>query len=183
MAKRIFKSKVKIAAKVPGIDWWYDTANHAAEATAGLFTGVPDNLSVYKSIADTLEILGATFNFTCAELSTDEQRKANASCNPQKLVEQVLGVAEQSKVSIAWGIASAIAKENASAVEEYRSYNWIIDVAINRSISYFTYLRLGPELMKDTERFERFQDFVKGMNERTPITFPVEASPSASGGQ
>lgn len=75
--------------QVPGIHWWYDTESHAAEATAGLFNGVPNNLSVYKSIADTLEVLDATFIFTCAELSTDDQRKANAFCNPEELVKQV----------------------------------------------------------------------------------------------
>jgi hypothetical protein len=44
---------------------------------------------VYKSIADTLEVLGASFILTCAELSTTGQEKANASCDPEKLVEQV----------------------------------------------------------------------------------------------
>jgi len=75
--------------QVPGIHWWYDRNSHAAEATAGLFNGVPDNLSVYKSIADTLEVLSATFILTCAELSTAGQQKFNAFCNPEKLVKQV----------------------------------------------------------------------------------------------
>jgi hypothetical protein len=75
--------------QVPGIHWWYDTESHAAEATAGLFNGVPDNLSVYKSIAETLKVLGATFIFTCAEVSTPGQEKAKASYDPKKLVEQV----------------------------------------------------------------------------------------------
>jgi hypothetical protein len=75
--------------QVPGIHWWYGTGSHAAEATAGLFTGVPDSLSVYKSIAGTLKDLGATFIFTCAEMRNDEQKAANAFCEPELLVDQV----------------------------------------------------------------------------------------------
>jgi hypothetical protein len=74
--------------QVPGIHWWYGTPSHAAEATAGLFTGVPDSLSVYESIAGTLKDLG-TFIFTAAEMTDSEQKNANASCEPELLVQQV----------------------------------------------------------------------------------------------
>ncbi|CAK9193496.1 unnamed protein product [Sphagnum troendelagicum] len=153
-AKRIFQSEVKIAAKVPGIHWWYDTESHAAEATAGLFNGVTDNLSVYKSIADTLEVLRATFIFTCAELSNDGQKKANAACDPEKLVKEVMEVAGRSNVSRA--------AENALEAYDKESYNRIIRVADTHDISYFTYMRLGPNLMDQTH-LAVFKKFVEGM--------------------
>jgi len=73
--------------QVPGIHWYCGTENHAAEATAGLFAGDPQNtLSVYESIAQTLESLKATFIFTCAEMKNDPNI---ATDRPQELVEQV----------------------------------------------------------------------------------------------
>ncbi|KAH9549170.1 hypothetical protein CY35_10G005700 [Sphagnum magellanicum] len=154
-AKDVFKSRnVKIAAKVPGIHWWYDDESHAAEATAGLFNGVPNHLSVYKSIADTLEVLSATFILTCAELTTAGEKYANASCNPEALVEQVLGVAKDSKVSRAC--------ENALAAYDKDSYDRIINVAFHHNISYFTYMRLDSTLMGQP-CLDDFKDFVGGM--------------------
>jgi len=73
--------------QVPGIHWWYGTLSHAAEATAGFFEGDPKkNLSVYKSIADMLESLEATFIFTCAEMKDDPN---NATGKPGTLVTEV----------------------------------------------------------------------------------------------
>jgi len=74
--------------QVPGIHWWDGKPSHAAEATAGLFAGDPQNtLSVYESIAKTLESLGkASFIFTCAEMKDDPNDKSD---KPQTLVKQV----------------------------------------------------------------------------------------------
>jgi beta-amylase len=73
--------------QVPGIYWWYDTKSHAAEATAGLFTG--DGNSVYRSIARMLANNNALFNFTCAEMRNVERIGDNAYCNPEGLFTEV----------------------------------------------------------------------------------------------
>ncbi len=72
--------------QVPGIYWYCNDPSRAAEATAGLFSGGPDNLFVYKSIAGILKNLGATFIFTCVE---KEDNPSNETDKPQVLVEQV----------------------------------------------------------------------------------------------
>ncbi|CAK9193641.1 unnamed protein product [Sphagnum troendelagicum] len=179
-AYEIFNPKgIKIAAKVPGIHWCYGTKSHAAEATAGLFAGDSgNNLFVYDSIvnmlknlqADTPESLKATFIFTCAEMKDD----SNKTDKPQTLVMQVLRDAQPDGVFIAC--------ENGSEAYDMASYNRIIGLADTFNISYFTYMRLEPELMKDQARLELFRQFVTGMNARTPIKSPEEASPSAAVG-
>jgi len=73
--------------QVPGIHWYFNSPSHAAEATAGLFAGNPeDTLSVYKSITEMLKSVKATLNLTCAEMKDDSNNKTD---EPQELVEQV----------------------------------------------------------------------------------------------
>jgi len=57
-----------------------------------------------------------------------------------------------------------IACENGSEAYDMASYNRIIGLADTFNISYFTYMRLEPELMKDQARLELFRQFVTGMN-------------------
>jgi len=72
--------------QVPGIYWYCIDPSRAAEATAGLFEGGPDSLSVYESIAGILNNLGATFIFTCVEKENAAGDKIN---KPKTLVDQV----------------------------------------------------------------------------------------------
>ncbi|CAK9859081.1 unnamed protein product [Sphagnum jensenii] len=168
-AKRIFQSEVEIAAKVPGIHWWYDTDSHAAEATAGLFAGDPkDNVYVYRSIADTLKDLGATFIFTCAEMTNAEQKNANASCDPELLVQQVLQMVSSREVPIAC--------ENALPRYNKEAFARIQDVAAKNHIVCFTYLRLDGPLMED-KNFKEFGNFV-GEMKALRITSPQGATTS-----
>ncbi|KAH9549173.1 hypothetical protein CY35_10G005800 [Sphagnum magellanicum] len=169
IASEIFNPKgIKIAAKVPGIHWWYGIGSHPAEATAGLFTGVPDSLSVYKSIAVTLKDLGATFIFTCAEMRDNEQKNANAFCEPELLVKQVLQVVRDSEVPIAC--------ENALSRYDEEAFQRIQQVAAANEIDYFTYLRLDGVLMTEPN-FENFKTFVSNMK-ALPITSPQGESTS-----
>ncbi len=59
---------------------------------------------------------------------------------------------------------ASIACENGSDVDDRGKYNQIIGVADRYNISYFTYMRLIPELMTNAARFGLFQEFVGGMN-------------------
>jgi beta-amylase len=152
IADEIFKpAGVEIAAKVPGIYWYCNHPSRAAEATTGLFTG--DNPSVYDLIAGMLQEMGATFIFTCVE---KEDVAGNNTDRPQGLVQEVLGAAQLKGASRAC--------ENGSEVPDEDTYNRIIGVALTHNISYFTYMRLGSELMTNPAHFGRFQRFVNGMN-------------------
>ncbi|XWS32187.1 hypothetical protein CRYUN_Cryun23aG0139100 [Craigia yunnanensis] len=92
-----------IAAKLPGIHWWYKTASHAAELTAGFYN--PCNRDGYTAIVAMLQKHGAALNFACAELHFLEQHEdlREALADPQGLVWQVLNAA--------WDVCIPVASE------------------------------------------------------------------------
>lgn len=75
--------------QLSGIHWWYKTASHAAELTAGFYN--PSNRDGYAPIAAMLKKHGAALNFTCVELRTLDQHESfpEALADPEGLVWQV----------------------------------------------------------------------------------------------
>ncbi|PQP91539.1 hypothetical protein Pyn_07596 [Prunus yedoensis var. nudiflora] len=74
--------KLKLAAKVSGIHWWYKADNHAAELTAGYYN-LKDR-DGYRPIARMLSRHHAILNFTCLEMRDSEQ-SADAKSAPRNL--------------------------------------------------------------------------------------------------
>ncbi|XP_059455788.1 beta-amylase 2, chloroplastic isoform X1 [Corylus avellana] len=150
-----------IAAKVSGIHWWYKTASHAAELTAGFYN--PSNRDGYAPIAAMLKKHGAALNFTCVELRTLDQHEdfPEALADPEGLVWQVLNAA--------WDVCIPVASENALSCHDREGYNKILENAKpltdpdGRHLSAFTYLRLSPVLM-ERDNFMEFERFVKRMH-------------------
>ncbi|CAN6461676.1 unnamed protein product [Victoria cruziana] len=150
-----------IAVKLSGIHWWYKTASHAAELTAGFYN--PCNRDGYSPIAEMLKKHNATLNFTCVELRTLDHHEdfPEALADPEGLVWQVLNAA--------WDVNVQVASENALPCYDRDGYNKILENAkpLNnpdrRHLSAFTYLRLGPALM-ERHNFLEFERFVKGMH-------------------
>ncbi|GAV92042.1 Glyco_hydro_14 domain-containing protein/DUF822 domain-containing protein [Cephalotus follicularis] len=150
-----------IAAKLPGIHWWYKTASHAAELTAGFYN--PCNRDGYTRIMTMLKKHGAALNFTCAEMRMLDQCEdfQEALADPNGLVWQVLNAA--------WDVCIPVASENALPCNDRVAYNKILDNAkpLNdpdgRHFSSFTYLRLSPLLMERQNLME-FEQFVKRMH-------------------
>ncbi|XP_062154026.1 beta-amylase 2, chloroplastic isoform X2 [Alnus glutinosa] len=150
-----------IAAKVSGIHWWYKTASHAAELTAGFYN--PSNRDGYAPIAAMLKKHGAALNFTCVELRTLDQHEdfPEALADPEGLVWQVLNAA--------WDVCIPVASENALSCHDREGYNKILENAKpltdpdGRHLSAFTYLRLSPVLM-ERHNFMEFERFVKRMH-------------------
>ncbi|CAA6655587.1 unnamed protein product [Spirodela intermedia] len=150
-----------IAAKVSGIHWWYKTASHAAELTAGFYN--PCNRDGYTAIAATLKKHDAALNFTCVELRTLDQHEdfPEALADPEGLVWQVLNAAWDAKIQVA--------SENALPCYDREGYNKILENAKpyddpdGRHLSAFTYLRLSPGLMEG-HNFIEFERFVKKMH-------------------
>lgn len=151
----------KIAAKVSGIHWWYKTASHAAELAAGFYN--PGNREGYGALAAMLGRHGAALNFTCVELRTLEQEASapEAMADPEGLVWQVLNAA--------WDASISVASENALPCYDRAGYNKILENAKprqdpdGRSLAAFTYLRLNPTLMEETN-FKEFARFVKRLH-------------------
>lgn len=151
----------RIAAKVSGIHWWYKTASHAAELAAGFYN--PSNCDGYAPIARMLKKHGAALNFTCVELRTldHEEGFPEAMADPEGLVWQVLNAA--------WDASIPVASENALPCFDRDGYNKILENAKPRNdpdgrhLEAFTYLRLSPTLMEETN-FSEFERFVKRMH-------------------
>lgn len=150
-----------IAAKLSGIHWWYKTASHAAELTAGFYN--PCNRDGYAPIASMLKKHDATLNFTCVELRTVDQHEdfPEALADPEGLVWQVLNAA--------WDVSIPVASENALPCYDREGYNKILENAKplsnpdGRHLSAFTYLRLSSVLMEN-HNFVEFERFVKRMH-------------------
>ncbi|EOX95971.1 hypothetical protein QUC31_005312 [Theobroma cacao] len=169
LAKLAFEGTC-IAAKLPGIQWWYKTASHAAELTAGFYN--PCNRDGYSAIAAMLHKHGATLNFACPELHLLEQHEdlREALADPQGLVWQVLNAA--------WDVCIPVASENALLCHDRMGYNKILDnlKLVNdpdgRHFASFTYLRLSPLLM-ERQNFMEFERFVKRMHGEAVLDLQV----------
>ncbi|XVF01814.1 hypothetical protein REPUB_Repub04eG0121800 [Reevesia pubescens] len=160
--KAFLGCKLKLAAKVAGIHWWYKSDSHAAELTSGYYN-LKDR-DGYRPIARMLSRHYAMLNFTCLEMRDSEQR-ADAKCGPQELVQQVL--------SGGWREQLEVAGENALSRYDRNGYNQILLNArpngihtegLPKQIMYgVTYLRLSDDLLKE-KNFKIFRTFVKKMH-------------------
>lgn len=160
LAKLAFE-ETPISAKISGIHWWYKTASHAAELAAGFNNSC--HRDGYTPIARMFKKHNTTFNFTCVELRTMEQAKLfpEAMADPEGLVWQVL--------NSAWDAGIHVASENALACYDRDGYNKILENAKPRQdpdghhLAAFTYLRLNPTLMEESN-FKEFTRFVKRLH-------------------
>ncbi|XP_054812625.1 beta-amylase-like isoform X2 [Prosopis cineraria] len=154
--------KVKLAAKVAGIHWWYKTESHAAELTTGYYN--LNDRDGYRPIARMLSRHNAILNFTCLEMRNLEQT-SEAKSGPQELVQQVL--------SGGWIEGLEVAGENALSRYDKEGYDQILLNArpngVNRrgppklKLYGVTYLRLSDELLKGSN-FYIFKIFVIKMH-------------------
>ncbi|KAM0899484.1 hypothetical protein ACQ4PT_021332 [Festuca glaucescens] len=150
-----------IAVKVSGIHWWYKTASHAAELTAGFYN--PCNRDGYAPIAQVLKKHGAALNFTCVELRTMDQHEVfpDALADPEGLVWQVLNAA--------WDAGIQVASENALPCYDRDGFNKTLENAKPRNdpdgrhLFGFTYLRLCSVLF-ERPNFTEFERFVRRMH-------------------
>ncbi|XVF56512.1 hypothetical protein PTKIN_Ptkin06aG0127200 [Pterospermum kingtungense] len=159
--KAFLGCKLKLAAKVSGIHWWYKSENHAAELTAGYYN--LNDRDGYRPIARMLSRHdGAILNFTCLEMRDSEQDAA-AKSGPEELVQQVLSGGWREKIEVAG--------ENALSRYDSYGYNQILLNARPSGVTEegrpkmygVTYLRLSDTLLED-DNFELFKTFVKKMH-------------------
>ncbi|KAI9094225.1 hypothetical protein K1719_026807 [Acacia pycnantha] len=182
--KAFIGCKVKLAAKVAGIHWWYKTENHAAELTTGYYN--LNDRDGYRPIARMLSRHDAILNFTCLEMRNSEQ-PSKANSGAQELVQQVL--------SGGWIEGLEVAGENALPRYDRAAYDQILLNArpngVNRRgppklrLFGLTYLRLSDELLQRSN-FHMFKIFVRKMHadqkycpdaeQYSHITVPMERS-------
>ncbi|KAK4437324.1 Beta-amylase [Sesamum alatum] len=162
-ANQVFQGcKVRLAAKVSGIHWWYTDDSHACELTSGYYN-LKDR-DGYRPLARMISRHYGTLNFTCLEMRNSEQ-SADAKSAPEQLVQQVL--------SGGWTENIDVAGENALSRYDRAGYNQILlnvrpnGVGKNRppkqKMAGVTYLRLSDELL-EPKNFRIFKLFVKKMH-------------------
>ncbi|KAF6166229.1 hypothetical protein GIB67_031013 [Kingdonia uniflora] len=162
-ANQIFLGcKVKLAAKVSGIHWWYKEDNHAAELTAGYYN--LNDRDGYRTMARMMSRHSASLNFTCLEMRNSEHSE-EAKSGPEELVQQLL--------SAGWREDIEVAGENALPRYDRTAYNQILKNArpngVNRDgppklrMAALTYLRLSSNLL-ESKNFRIFKTFVRKMH-------------------
>ncbi|KAM7275703.1 hypothetical protein ACFE04_017569 [Oxalis oulophora] len=170
LAKLAFEGTC-IAAKLSGIHWWYKTASHASELTAGIYN--PCNRDGYAIISTMLKKHGAALDFTCPESHMLNQHGDfhEALADSEGLAWQVL--------NSAWDHCVPVASESAVPCHSRLGYNKILDNAkpLNdpdgRHLLSFTYLRLSPELM-ERQNFLEFERFIKRMHGEAVLDLQVQ---------
>jgi len=151
LAQKTFKQKVRLAAKISGIHWWYDSNSHAAEVTAGYYNTNFHN--AYLEIAQVLKDAGAEiFDFTCLEMRDREQPTA-ARSSPERLVRQ--------SQEAAAAVGLHFAGENALQRYDQDAYDQML--VYKENLLGLTYLRMTEELMKK-DNLQRFRCFVFAMH-------------------
>ncbi|CAN6711026.1 unnamed protein product [Malus baccata var. baccata] len=165
-----------IAAKLSGLHWWYKTASHAAELTAGFYN--PCNRDGYSPIVTMLKKHEATLSLACTELHMLDQHEdfKEALGDSEGLFWQVLNAARD--------VCLPVSSENSLACHDRISYKKILDNAKpltdpdGRHLSSFTYLRFSPLLM-ERDNFMEFERFVKRMHASLSCTASRSLSPTS----
>ncbi|KAK6241582.1 hypothetical protein SCA6_006971 [Theobroma cacao] len=134
--------KVKLAAKVAGIHWWYKSDSHAAELTSGYYN-LKDR-DGYRPIARIL---------------------VDAKCGPQELVQQVLSGGWREHLEVAG--ENALSRYDSKGYNQIllnaRPNGINRDGRPKLMMCGVTYLRLSDNLLKE-RNFNIFKTFVKKMN-------------------
>lgn len=156
-AVSIFKnSGAAVAAKVAGIHWWYNHGSHAAELTTGYINGNFPTQNFYQRMASLCAKLGVVLDFTCFEMSNNEQ-SSNAKSAPENLVYQVLMAAKNA--------GAKLSAENALPRYDATAYNRIVSNSCSKGgkVTAFTYLRLTDKLIKDNNNYALFKNLVNSL--------------------
>uniref|UniRef100_A0A7N0T2L9 Beta-amylase n=1 Tax=Kalanchoe fedtschenkoi TaxID=63787 RepID=A0A7N0T2L9_KALFE len=169
LAKLAFEG-TPIAAKLPGIHWWYKTVSHAAELTAGFHN--PSNRDGYAPIVAMLKKHGAIVNFTCVEVPvfSEHEEVSEAFADSDGLVWQVMNAA--------WDAGIPVGSENCLPCYDGEAYNKILDIAKpfnnpdGQHLCTFNYIRLSLHLMEQNNLME-FDRFVKKMHGETTLNHQI----------
>lgn len=162
---------VKLGIKLAGVHWWFRTASHASELTAGYFN--TRGRDGYDPILAVAARYNARVSFTCVEMR-DCEHPDEAMCSPQGtcrpfehtngfhtrcaptgLLRQVIDACNRSGVSLA----------GENALQRYDDYAFarIIESALGQNaragnLEQLTFLRMGDLMW---ENFPAFHCFLK----------------------
>lgn len=145
--------------KVPAVFWWYKTASHAAELTAGYYN--PTNQDGYSPVFEALKKHSATIKFMCSGLQVSSYDNDDGFLDPEGLNWQVL--------NSAWDRRLSVAGENLLSCYDREGYMRIVEMAKprndpdHRHFTFFVYQQPCP-LSQGTICFPDLDYFIKCMH-------------------
>jgi len=83
----LFHNKVNLFHQIPSIYWWYRTASHAAELTAGFYN--PTNRDGYSPVLKMLKKHSIILKLVCYGAEFTVQENDEAFADPEGLTWQV----------------------------------------------------------------------------------------------
>ncbi|XP_062224180.1 beta-amylase 8-like isoform X2 [Phragmites australis] len=153
----------EIVVKIPSIYWWYRTASHAAELTAGFYN--PTNRDGYSPVFKMLKKHSVVLKLVCYGPEFTVQENDEASADPEGLTWQVMNVA--------WDHGLSLCIESALPCLDGEMYARILDTTKPRNdpdrhhASFFVYRLQHPLLQRDV-CFSELCSFVKCMHGEAP---------------
>lgn len=142
-------------AKIGGIFWWYQTAAHPAELTAGYYnTALRDG---YEPVASILSRHGAALHFSCLEMM-DTDNPASYLCSPEGLRQQIWTASKKRIIHL-------IGRNTNERFD--RVGLWQIHANCHHSqaeaVRSFTYFRMNDKIFR-AENWNNFVPFVRKMS-------------------
>ncbi|EPS60387.1 hypothetical protein M569_14415, partial [Genlisea aurea] len=156
LARLVF-GETRIVAKLPGIHWWYKTASHAAELTAGYNNSC--NRDGYGAAMAVLKKHGTSaLLFPNGEMDFSEEESL---ADPDGLAWQVTNCGWDSEVEMV--LESSLPSNGGG-------YGYLVEKAKplghpdGKHFSSFTFLRLNPLVIMERHNLNEFESFVRKMH-------------------
>ncbi|GAX73096.1 hypothetical protein CEUSTIGMA_g549.t1 [Chlamydomonas eustigma] len=127
-ASSVFEDcNVQLSVRIPGHHWWYNTASHAPEMTAGYYNTVQRDgyLPIFKALSQH----GVSLRLNLAELRNTEQPQ-QAFCDPEKLLVQQRTVAAALRMPV--DIENKLLRFDDQALQRLESV--LFDNTVNQSV-------------------------------------------------
>ncbi|XP_072971896.1 beta-amylase 8 isoform X2 [Typha angustifolia] len=159
LADLVFEG-TQIVVKIPSIYWWYKTASHAAELTAGYHN--PTNQDGYSPVFDMLKKHSATMKLVCFGSQASSQENDEGLADPEGLTWQV--------INAAWDRGLTVSAESTLPCHDREMYIRILETSKPRNdpdhhhLSFFTYHQLQPVLMQREICYSELDNFVRCMH-------------------
>ncbi|WVZ78033.1 hypothetical protein U9M48_025810 [Paspalum notatum var. saurae] len=151
----------EIVVKIPSIYWWYRTASHAAELTAGFYN--PTNRDGYSPVFRMLKKHSVILKLVCYGPEFTVQEHDEAFADPEGLTWQVMNVA--------WDHGLSLCIESALPCHDDEMYSQILDTAKPRNdpdrhhASFFAFRQQPLFLLQREVCFSELCTFVKCMHD------------------
>lgn len=150
----------QLVVKIPAIYWWYNTASHAAELTAGFYN--PTNQDGYSPVFDMLKKHSVTVKFVCSGSEASAMENVDGLADLDGLIWQM--------VNSAWEHGLTVAGESTLRCHDRDTYIRILKTVKppndpdRRYFSFFTYLLASPVFMQGDLFFSELDSFLKCMH-------------------